>query len=111
MECVMASFISQWTAVKSPNESGWITLSFGNGLWRVEQIACNFIKAALMRRSPPQWWSPVETAGDICHFATAARDPHGRPQCGRKGVSARVSVPFVFALCNDPQRQLVLQSM
>lgn len=111
MECVMASFISQWTAVKSLNESGLITVSFRNGLWRVEQIACNFIKAALMRHTLPQWWSPVKTAGDICHFATAASNSHGRPQRGLKGVTARVSMPFVFALCNDPQRQLVLQSM
>lgn len=107
----MASFISRRTAVKSLNESGLITVSFGNGLWRAEQIACNFIKVGLIRHSPPQYWSPVETAGDICHSATAGSNSQGRPQCGLKGVTARVSMPFVFALCNDPQRQLVLQSM
>lgn len=99
----MASFISQWAAVKSLNETGLITVSFGNGLWRVEQIACNFIKAGLMRHLLPQQWSPVEMAGDICHSATAASNSHGRPQCGVKGVAARVSMPFVFALCNDSQ--------
>lgn len=49
MESAVASFMSRRTAAKSLNESELITASFGNGLWRAEQIACNFIKAALMR--------------------------------------------------------------
>lgn len=104
-------YTSLRTAVKSLNESGLIIASFGNGLWRVEQIPCNFIKAGLIPPAPPpppQYWSPAEVAG-IFVTLPGLLLIHGG---GLTPVSAvcrgNSSVP---GLCNDPQRQLVLQSM
>lgn len=104
----MASFISRRTAVKSLNESGLITVSFGNGLWGAEQIACNFIRARLIRLPPPPYWSPVETAGGVCRSAPAGSNSQGRPPCGghKGGVTARVSVAFCVCSLERPTKAI-----
>lgn len=80
-------YTSLRTAVKSLNESGLIIASFGIGLWRVEQIPCNFIKAGLIPLATTVLVTS-RSGRDICHSARAASNSQGRShvcECGLKG--------------------------